>query len=215
MKEYYQQRAPVYDRVYSYPERQNDLRELEQYIPAQFAGLDIVEVAAGTGYWTQFICKKAKSILSTDITPEALVQINRRTGDMQNVTTRIVDAYSLDPVELNANRRFNGAFAGLWYSHIPVRGIPKFYQSLHGRLAPGATVVFIDNSSAQCDRLPLSHTDQDGNTYQDRELDDGTVHRVLKNFPTEKQLIEAASSYGENFVYIEYQNFWLFQYTAV
>lgn len=215
MNEYYQQRAPVYDRVYSYPERQDDLRELEQYIPAQFSDLDIIEVAAGTGYWTQFISKKARSILSTDITPEALVQINRRTGDMQNVTTRIVDAYSLGSVELSATRKFNGAFAGLWYSHIPVREIPKFYQSLHGCLTPGATVVFIDNSSAQCDRLPLSHTDQHGNTYQDRKLDDGTVHRVLKNFPTETQLIESASSYGENFIYVEYQNFWLFQYTVV
>ena len=101
MKEYYQQRAPVYDRVYSYPERQGDLRELEKYIPAQFDGLDIIEVAAGTGYWTQFICKKARSILSTDITAEALIQINNRAGDMQNITTKIVDAYSLDSAELN------------------------------------------------------------------------------------------------------------------
>jgi len=59
MKEYYKERAPVYDRVYAYPERQDDLRELEEYIPAQFDGREVIEIAAGTGYWTQFIYKKA------------------------------------------------------------------------------------------------------------------------------------------------------------
>jgi len=64
MKEYYQKRAPVYDRVYAYPERQADLRFLEEYIPEQFSGLDVLEIAAGTGYWTQYIAGQAQSILA-------------------------------------------------------------------------------------------------------------------------------------------------------
>jgi len=209
MKEYYKERAPVYDRVYAYPERQDDLRELEEYIPAQFEGREIIEIAAGTGYWTQFIYKKAKSILSTDITKEALIQVKNRSSEMINVTTELVDAYSL-----NQSKKYDGAFAGLWYSHIPIQDIPKFYKSLHGCLSPGATVVFVDNSAAQCDRLPLSHTDQVGNTYQDRTLDNGKIYRVLKNFPTKKQLIESAKDVGENFVYKKFKNYWLFQYTV-
>lgn len=58
MKAYYQERAPVYDRVYSYPERQGDLRFLEEYILQQFSELRVLEIAAGTGYWTQFLSKK-------------------------------------------------------------------------------------------------------------------------------------------------------------
>ena len=57
MKTYYRERAPVYDRVYTYPERQKDLRFLEDYIAKQFTGLDVLEIAAGTGYWTQFIAR--------------------------------------------------------------------------------------------------------------------------------------------------------------
>ena len=57
LKRYYKDRAPIYDRVYAYPERQDDLRFLEGYISAQFAGLDILEVAAGTGYWTAFLSR--------------------------------------------------------------------------------------------------------------------------------------------------------------
>ena len=55
MRSYYKERAPVYDRVYKYPERQTDLRFLESYRPRQFSGLKMIEIAAGTGYWTQFI----------------------------------------------------------------------------------------------------------------------------------------------------------------
>ena len=64
MREYYKERAPVYDRVYSYPERQDDLRFLENRISAELNGLDVLEVAAGTGYWTQFIHKTASSVIA-------------------------------------------------------------------------------------------------------------------------------------------------------
>ena len=44
MKAYYKERAPVYGRVYSYPERQGDLRFLEEYIPQQFSKLSVLEL---------------------------------------------------------------------------------------------------------------------------------------------------------------------------
>lgn len=209
MKSYYKDRAPIYDRVYSYPERQANLRTLEKYIPELFIGKSVIEVAAGTGYWTQFIAAEAESILATDATVEALEQIGNRTLNTM-VSTKVVDAYSINEVA----GRYNGAFAGLWFSHIPKQRLNEFLSSLHQLLSAGATVVFIDNSLAQCARLPLSHTDDIGNTYQDRKMDNGSVHRVLKNFPTEKELLEATIHFGTNHKYMELENFWLFQYTA-
>ena len=46
MRAYYRERAPVYDRVYAYPERQDDLRWLEAAIPAALADRDVLEIAA-------------------------------------------------------------------------------------------------------------------------------------------------------------------------
>jgi len=69
-------------------------------------------MAAGTGYWTQFVSQRAKSILATDITAEALAQINFRDTKCA-VETRVADAYSMDNIEVG----FDGAFAGLWFSH--------------------------------------------------------------------------------------------------
>jgi ubiquinone/menaquinone biosynthesis C-methylase UbiE len=209
MKSYYRKRAPIYDRVYTYPERQRDLRFLEDYIPKQFTGLNVLEIAAGTGYWTQFIATQAKSILATDAVIESLTQIEKRPIS-KPVPIKVLDAYSLTEIP----RKFNGAFAGLWFSHVPKQRLSEFLETLRQTLEPGATVLFVDNSTVQCERLPLSYTDEWGNTFQDRELEDGTIHRILKNFPAQVELIKAIGNFGSNPKYIQLENFWLFQYTA-
>ncbi len=48
--------------------------------------------------------------------------------------------------------------------------------------------MLLDNSVVQCAVFPITETDPDGNTYQPRTLRDGSVHRVLKNFPSQAQL---------------------------
>jgi ubiquinone/menaquinone biosynthesis C-methylase UbiE len=204
---YYRQRAPVYDRVYAYPERQDELRFLESHIPQQFAGKDVIEVAAGTGYWTQFIAATARSLLATDVTAEALCQASNRPC-VGKLTTRLIDAFELGSLE----KKFSGAFAGLWISHVPRQDRSRFFSSLHQCLESGATVVLLDNSKAQCERLPICHTDDAGNTYQDRELDDGSTHRVLKNFPSESELRSVLESDGAEFNFVQLEHFWFLQY---
>ena len=207
MQAYYQARAEVYDRVYCYPERQQDLRILEQIIPTLLGGRKVLEVAAGTGYWTQFIAPVAKSVLATDITPGALIQIKQRQGT-DEVVCRQHDAYALRELQ----QQFDGGFAGLWLSHVPKQKLPAFMRSFHGCLVPGAQVVLLDNSAAQRDRLPISHTDNFGNSFQDRVLDDGSVHCVLKNFPGEAELVALAGKRAWDIHYQLLEYFWLFQY---
>jgi len=207
MKEYYKARAPVYDIVYKYPERQDDLRFLEEYIPEQFSGINVLEIAAGTGYWTQFIAKKARSILATDASKEPLEELRKRKLS-KNVSTMVADAYSLKGVA----KSFDGAFAGLWLSHVPKQKCGEFISGFHRHLASGATVLFIDNSKAQCVRLPVSENDNFGNTYQNRKLDNGTSYNVLKNFPTHEELLDMTLELAIDAKYLELENFWLFQY---
>ncbi len=207
MKDYYKERAPVYDRVYAYPERQDNLRFLENYVADQFSGRNVLEIAAGTGYWTQFVSQQAKSILATDATAEALAHVKDRDTRCA-VETRIADAYSMD----NIKGFFNGAFAGLWFSHIPVERRTEWLIALHSHLSTGATVLLLDNSRAQCERLPLSHTDDHGNTYQERETDSGERYQVLKNFPKESEFVELTTHSGRDHRFRELEHFWFFQY---
>jgi demethylmenaquinone methyltransferase/2-methoxy-6-polyprenyl-1,4-benzoquinol methylase len=74
----------------------------------------------------------------------------------------------------------------------------------------------LDNSYVQSSRTPsntpISRRDADGNTYQRRTLDDGSVHEVLKNFPTCEQ---AFSMLGERAVerqWIQHEHYWILSY---
>ncbi len=69
---YYARRAAEYEKVYSKPERQQELAALRQLLPGWFTGRSILEVACGTGYWTECISATAESITATDINREVL-----------------------------------------------------------------------------------------------------------------------------------------------
>ena len=209
MKTYYEERAPVYEAVYDYPERQEDLRFLEAYVSRKFTGLDVLEIAAGTGYWTQFIAQTARSVLATDVTHEVLEQLETRRLPAI-VTTRVVDAYRI----ADLTQSFDGGFAGLWLSHVPRQHLRDFIRGFHSRLSIGAPVVFIDNSSVQCKRLPITTEDEFGNTYQDRTLESGNTYKVLKNFPTEEELMEGVRDISSEHEFTMLDNFWLFTYTV-
>lgn len=209
MQGYYRKRAPVYDRVYAYPERQSDLRWLEEEIPSLLSGRRVLEVAAGTGYWTRFISRRAELICATDGAAETLGQVSARDLGCP-VSTQVADAYELAGVE----GAFSGAFAGLWFSHVPVSRRGEWFTALHARLQPGAQVVLIDNSQAQCLRLPLTRRDDQGNSYQTRETDDGQQYEVLKNFPTEVELLDLVEDTAKpaSCRYVSLEHFWLFAY---
>jgi SAM-dependent methyltransferase len=66
MQAYYAARASEYDRVYRKPERQADLRAIEQWVPSRFVAARVLEIACGTGYWTQFIAPVALQVIALD-----------------------------------------------------------------------------------------------------------------------------------------------------
>jgi ubiquinone/menaquinone biosynthesis C-methylase UbiE len=207
MQAYYAARAPYYDAVYLKPERANDIAFLPHHLSSRLANRSVLEVACGTGFWTQHIAPHAQRLVATDGTAEPLEFAKLRPA-ASTVTFSQVDAYHL-PADLG---QFSGAFAGLWFSHVPIEARTQFLQSLHARLEPGARVLFLDNSSIQCRELPITETDDQGNTYQHRQLKDGSMHRVLKNFPTQAELRALIAPYAATVNYTDLENFWLLEY---
>lgn len=207
MHQYYATRAPYYDAVYDKPERQADIAFLRQHLPARLGGKSVLEIACGTGYWTQHIAPVCARMVATDGTAEPLefAKLRPGTGHVQFFQ---MDAYAPDP-QLG---HFEAAFAGLWLSHVPRARLAQFFQGLHARLLPGSRVLLIDNAEVQCTDYPIIETDADGNTYQNRPTRDGGTHRVLKNFPTEAQLHAMVGAGATNMAYQALDNFWLFEY---
>lgn len=209
MHDYYAARAPEYDRIYLKPERQPDLREIEAWLPAVFAGRTLLEVACGTGYWTQFIAPVAGRVLAIDAAPETL-QVARQRVTSANVEFVTGDAYAL-PAEAKG---FESAFAGFWFSHIPKSRVAEFLAGLHRALVPGARVVFLDNRYVEGNSTPISERDGEGNTYQLRRLEDGSSHKVLKNFPSEGELRDAFQGGARDLRVHQWKYYWALEYAV-
>jgi SAM-dependent methyltransferase len=205
---YYGQRAPEYDRIYAKPERQPDLRAIEQWLPALFRGSDLLEVACGTGYWTRYLAPVARNIVALDASPRTLDIARARPG-AGGVRFTAGDAYRL-PFEA---ARFDGAFAGFWISHVPRERFAAFFGELHRVLRAGARVVLLDNRYVEGSSTPVSETDARGNTYQARRLDDGSAHRVLKNFPSQDEMRGVLDAAGTiDFRWHEWTHYWAVDY---
>lgn len=208
LKTYYAARAREYERVYAKPERQADLRQLEALLPGLFAGRRVLEIACGTGYWTRFLAREASAIVAVDATAETLAIAAEKSWPPGRVSFRAADAYAL-PDELGA---FDAAFAGFWWSHVPVRERARFLGALDRRLIAGARVALLDNLFVAGNSTPIASRDADGNTYQRRRLDDGSEHVVVKNFPSETDLRGDFGAFGQNMRFTALQYYWLFSY---
>lgn len=207
MHAYYAARAPYYDDVYLKPERKDDIQFLATHLAQRFHARNVLEVACGTGYWTQHIAKSASHMVATDVLSEPLDFAKLRPGT-ESVVFRQADAYAL-PHDLGD---FDAAFAGLWFSHMPIEARASFLSGMHAFLKPGARVIFIDNNETQIGDHKIVEADAQGNTYQMRPLKDGSMHRVLKNFPTENELITLLSVHGGRVEVSQLMNFWMVEY---
>jgi demethylmenaquinone methyltransferase/2-methoxy-6-polyprenyl-1,4-benzoquinol methylase len=208
MRAYYAQRAHSYERIYAKPERQADLRRLETLLPALFDGRRVLEVACGTGYWIPFGAARCASWHATDLNEETL-QIARSKALPARVRLQRCDAYTLDGLEGGG---FDAAFAGFWWSHVAHRRLSDWLATLHARLEPGARVVLLDNRFVEGSSTPISRRDGEGNSYQQRPLDDGSTHEVLKNFPGRDAAFVAIAPDARDAHWTEFDHYWLLDY---
>jgi demethylmenaquinone methyltransferase/2-methoxy-6-polyprenyl-1,4-benzoquinol methylase len=208
MGEYYARRAQSYERVYYKPERQAELRLMEAYLAEPFAGRRVLEIACGTGWWTPHGARRAASWLATDLNPETMA-VARHKPLPGCVRFAEVDAYTLEGLD---GQPFDAAFAGFWWSHVPLSRLKPWLQQLHQRLDPGARVVFIDNRYVPGSSTALSRRDAQGNIYQLRALDDGTQHEVVKNFPTADEAIACLGPQARDVAWTEHPHYWVLSY---
>ena len=72
LADYYARRASEYERIYAKPERQADLAVLRTRIGKLSAGKNILELACGTGYWTEIMAVGAARVTAIDVNEEVL-----------------------------------------------------------------------------------------------------------------------------------------------
>jgi demethylmenaquinone methyltransferase/2-methoxy-6-polyprenyl-1,4-benzoquinol methylase len=210
LSDYYAARAREYDRVYDKPERQADLRAIEAWLPAWFEGRRVLELACGTGWWTRLIAPVAAHVTATDAVVEPLAIARERLRACANVSVVTADAYAPP----RADPPFDAVFAGFWLSHVPRARWRGFLDGLHAVVDAHANVVFIDNRYVEGSSTPIAVRDDAGDTWQDRHLSDGRVHRVLKNFADEAELRALAAPHARSVQLVQWAYYWGLAYRS-
>ena len=202
---YYSDRAKEYEKVYLNPVEQEDLQTAKKIFQDLFANKSVLEIACGTGYWTERIAKTATSIYATDINESVIEIAKERQKD--NITFAVADMFDFTPVE-----KFDAVFGGFIWSHILLQDLDKFLEKISGFVKPNGTIVFIDGNAVEGtnhDLKNITKTDEFGNTFQMRKLENGTKHLVLKNFPKKKFLIQKLSRIATEIKFINLEYYWI------
>lgn len=184
MREYYAARTPEYDDWYRRRGRYSrgpardlawhaELDEVTAWLDRVPYRGEIVELAAGTGWWSPLLAQKGELSLY-DVNPAPLELARERLVAHQlRAHLHVRDAWA------EPDRQVDGVFCGFWLSHVPEQRLVDFL-ALAGRwLRPGGVFAFIDSrpdpESGAVDHEPVG---DDGVAL--RRLADGREFRVIK-----------------------------------
>jgi demethylmenaquinone methyltransferase/2-methoxy-6-polyprenyl-1,4-benzoquinol methylase len=199
--QYYRKRAEQSGETYGPPELQKDFVWITEWLHQNVAGCDVLEVASGTGHWSQVVATSARSLVVSDISWN-LVHEARRTTNLPRVDFIVADAFTL-PVIFN---NFNCGMAHFFLSHLRRTEVRLFVANFAQCMKSGSRLLFTDTKWVDGYRKPPLRQDKDGNTYDLRTLKDGSRFEILKNYFTraewEQYLAPCGTVYIEELSYV-------------
>lgn len=199
MIEYYEARAPEYDDWYLRRGRYErgaihdsawnaELDAAGRWLDALPWGGEIVELAAGTGWWSPLLASRGELSLY-DTSAAALDRARERlVAHGLRAHLHVRDAWA------EPDRKVDGLFLGFWLSHVSRDRLPAFLALAHRWLKPGGRVAFID-SLADPASGAVDHP-APANDRAVRRLDDGREFTIVKVYYEPAQLTAALRATG-------------------
>lgn len=201
---YYAERARDYEKIYSRPERQAEIAEIKAWLADEFRGLDVFEVACGTGFWTQAISQSAKNIHATDINQPVIDMAKKKNFGPAKIEFSLLNVFDIEPGRYS----HNACFGSCIWSHIPKQDFQFFIDGLMSVVEAGGKVILMDNIYVEGVSTPIASTDAYENTYQIRLLEDGSEWVVMKNFPGDLEIRTMLADVADNLEIRHFTNYW-------
>jgi SAM-dependent methyltransferase len=183
MRDYYAARAAEYDDWYLRRGRysrgaiadaawQSDMDAATLWLDQlPFSG-EIVELAAGTGWWSPLLAQKgALSLYDINEAPLDLAR-QRLVAHGLRAHIHVRDAWSAP------DRLVDGLFTGFWLSHVPRHRLAEFLVIARAWLNPGGLFAFID-SRLDLESRPADHPEP-VDDLSTRRLNDGREFTIPK-----------------------------------
>lgn len=182
---YYKARAKEYDEWFYRIGRYDRGSEINQRWFDETAALknvvqqvgtveSVLELACGTGIWTQELAKLGKQVTAIDASQE-MIEINQRKINAYNVEYRQLDLFAWQP-----DKQYELVFFSFWLSHIPPAKVDEFLSKVYNSVLPGGKVMIID-SYFEMTSSAKDHPLQGRNEiYQKRKLNDEREFQIFK-----------------------------------
>ena len=206
-KAYYHARAPEYDEWWLRSGRHDrgpefrrrwiaETNEVRAALAAFGAYGRILEIACGTGWWTQQLAEGAKEVTALDASSEMLERCRARV-ETAGLGAERVRYLLADIWEWTPERRYDEVFFGFWLSHVPDERFDAFWELVDAALAPGGRVFFVDSASPG----GSSGASGQGDTRETelRELSGGRRFEIVKRYYQPRQLRERLAALGWDF----------------
>jgi len=215
--DYYRERAAEYDqwwlrqgRYDRGPEQRAqwfaEASEVRAALVAFRPGGRVLELACGTGIWTERLLPFADELTAIDGSREMLA-INA--GRLRSPRVRYIEA-DLFRWRPAAEGRFDTIFFGFWLSHVPPEKFADFWNLVSSCLAPRGRIFFLDSRYQETSTAVNHVLPERSATVLQRRLNDGREYRVYKIFYDSDELTRHLGDLGWSFEITETRNYFLY-----
>jgi demethylmenaquinone methyltransferase/2-methoxy-6-polyprenyl-1,4-benzoquinol methylase len=192
--EYYDARAPEYDRTstppgdFLAPFGRAQVEALGHFAPSG----DVLEIASGTGSWTVELLRHASSVTALDASAGMIRIARAKVGDDTRVRFVRADVLSWRP-----DRRYDVVVFANWLSHLPRAAFDAFWAIVAEAVRPNGRVFFADElEDAWRNEALREEVVEEATSVVRRSLLDGRTFRVVKVFWDPAELRDRLAALG-------------------
>ncbi len=198
--DYYRARAPEYDDWFYRRGRFDqgealnqvwfdEIGELVTQLRAQGSFRRVLELACGTGIWTEQLAPVSEQIIAVDTSPE-VIEINRARVHSPRVTYWLKDIFSWEPGE-----EYDLVFFAFWLSHVPSACVDEFFLKIRRAMRRDGRFFMIDSMPEGVSTV-RDHPEEADQPIHRRTLKDGRQFNVVKLFYPPADLQARLASVG-------------------
>lgn len=199
--DYYRARAGEYDewflrqgRYDRGPEARRRWFEQVEEVAAALAAFAprgrVLELACGTGWWTQRLARFTDDLTALDVSPEVLAR-NRERLWGRPVRYLQADLFSWRP-----DAAYDVVFFAFWLSHVPPERFEPFWERVGECLAPGGRVFFVDSRYNEASAAIDHRLEGPEAITLTRRLNDGREFRIVKVYYRPEELSARLATLG-------------------
>jgi demethylmenaquinone methyltransferase/2-methoxy-6-polyprenyl-1,4-benzoquinol methylase len=132
----------------------------------------ILELACGTGIWTETLLQMGNKVIAVDAAPEMLDIAHQKLGE-ERIQYQQADLFHWQP-----DRQYDLVFFANWLSHVPPDGLDTFLSKVQRAVQPGGCIAMIDQHRPSDSDRRIAKDD----IYATRPIQDGRQFTIVKAF---------------------------------